>query len=561
VSIAAGTYDESVHIRISLTLLGAGTSGANDTVIDGASDNNPSIFIDGFDTNTPPVVTIKDLDVSGNSDDDGILVDDAEAHVIDCVVSNNDNDGIDIEDDSTSTVTGSTVNDNGNDGIVLDVERGDVVNAAQRQDDVLPSATVTDSTINGNQDGGVIVEEGEADVTDTTLDSNVGAGMVLDGTGTQGSLTTSTVSNTVPFTSDQDAPDAFGGGVLVFPGGSVTIGTSTIFGNTGQGVLSFVGDVTINNSTISGTIQPSDDGGQSGGQEDLPYGGIAVDDEVPSVARPGKGMFGRTELNDASARKAPPASSVTVTGTIDADNTTLADCNGDVTDGGYNLDSDGSCGWSATGSISNGKAKLGPLADNGGSTKTLLPAKGSDAIDQIPTGSANCSDSADDQRGMSRPQGEKCDIGAVEAAQPPIVFTPKKLPHGTVGKHYHAQITATGGLGAPYEFSLAPNSKPLPDGLTLHADGKIDGTPTEPGRFPITVSVDDPTLKHYVIVITAPATATPTSPVTPPTSGSIANTGANVAPLSLTGVSAIVAGVLLLLAGWTRTRPGRHRSH
>jgi parallel beta-helix repeat protein len=552
-----------VHIRISLTLKGAGTAGANDTVIDGAGDNSASIFVDGFDTNTPPVVTIKNLDVSGNSDNDGILIEDAEAHVIDCVVSHNDENGIDIEDQSTGTVTGSTVNDNGNEGIVLDVERGDVANSGQRQDDVLPSGTVTDSTVNGNLDGGVIVEVGDANVTDTTLDRNVGAGMVLDGAGAEGSLTTSTVSNTAPFTSDVDAPDAFGGGVLVFPGGTVTIDTSTIFGNTGQGVLSLEGTVTINNSTISGTIKPSDEGGQSGGVEDLPYGGIAIDDEVPSVARPGKTVFGRTALNNASARKAPPVSNVTVTGTIDADNTTVADCNGDVTDGGYNLDSDGSCAWSATGSISNGNAKLGPLANNGGVTKTLLPAKGSDAIDRIPTGSANCSKSADDQRGVSRPQGKKCDIGAVEATQPPIVFSPKKLPHGTVGKHYSVQITATGGLGAPYEFSLAPNSKPLPAGLTLHANGKINGTPTEPGRFPITVSVDDPTLKHYVIVIDASATSTPpTSPASPPTSGQIANTGAKVAPLSLTGVLAIAAGVLLLmLAGWTRTRPGRHRSH
>jgi hypothetical protein len=57
---------------------------------------------------------------------------------------------------------------------------------------------------------------------------------------------------------------------------------------------------------------------------------------------------------------------------------------------------------------------LGSLRDNGGLTMTLLPAAGSVAID-----SATCFDLdgepvAGDQRGVSRPQGDQCDVGAVE---------------------------------------------------------------------------------------------------------------------------------------------------
>ncbi|MFT3792023.1 MAG: choice-of-anchor Q domain-containing protein [Rudaea sp.] len=66
------------------------------------------------------------------------------------------------------------------------------------------------------------------------------------------------------------------------------------------------------------------------------------------------------------------------------------------TDNGGNLDAD---------------PKLGALADNGGATQTLLPGSGSAAID-----AGSCT-SAVDQRGIARPQGLGCDIGAVEVVQ------------------------------------------------------------------------------------------------------------------------------------------------
>lgn len=53
---------------------------------------------------------------------------------------------------------------------------------------------------------------------------------------------------------------------------------------------------------------------------------------------------------------------------------------------------------------------LGSLADNGGLTQTMLPGAGSAAIDA--GNNATCM--SEDQRGVSRPQGSACDIGAVE---------------------------------------------------------------------------------------------------------------------------------------------------
>src|SRR5262249_36151043 len=53
---------------------------------------------------------------------------------------------------------------------------------------------------------------------------------------------------------------------------------------------------------------------------------------------------------------------------------------------------------------------LGSLQDNGGFSLSLRPEIGSPAIDA--GNAANCP--ADDQRGIARPQGAQCDIGAVE---------------------------------------------------------------------------------------------------------------------------------------------------
>jgi hypothetical protein len=65
---------------------------------------------------------------------------------------------------------------------------------------------------------------------------------------------------------------------------------------------------------------------------------------------------------------------------------------------------------------------LGPLADNGGPTRTRLPAAAGPGVDAIPAGTAGLCDgtTATDQRGLPRPVGGSCDVGAVErqAADP-----------------------------------------------------------------------------------------------------------------------------------------------
>ena len=88
---------------------------------------------------------------------------------------------------------------------------------------------------------------------------------------------------------------------------------------------------------------------------------------------------------------------------------------------GHNLGSDASCGLLQAGDVQGLNALLGPLADNGGPTRTYLPLPGSPAID---TGTPDCL--ATDQRGLGRPSdggsgSAVCDKGSVEvaAAAPP----------------------------------------------------------------------------------------------------------------------------------------------
>ena len=87
---------------------------------------------------------------------------------------------------------------------------------------------------------------------------------------------------------------------------------------------------------------------------------------------------------------------------------------------GHNLDSLDECSFHGSGDLINTDPKLGPLADNGGPVATMGLLGGSPAIDA--GASAGCP--ATDARGVLRPVGLACDIGAFEVATPAAATRP-----------------------------------------------------------------------------------------------------------------------------------------
>lgn len=176
-------------------------------------------------------------------------------------------------------------------------------------------------------------------------------------------------------------------------------------------------------------------------------------------------------------------STVGVTGTILTGNTG-AECTGAVNDGGHNLTdgTGGPCGFSPARNDLVGDPQLGALTANGGPTDTRLPGPASPALDKIPADTSTtltdavsgapvalCGAGGSDQRGVGRPQGAQCDIGAVEAAQvAPTVDGPATADF-TVGSA--AVPVVYTGTGSP-KATLSASG--LPAGVTFTDNG--DGT-------------------------------------------------------------------------------------
>jgi hypothetical protein len=261
------------------------------------------------------------------------------------------------------------------------------------------------------QSGGGIRNEGELTIEESIVSHNrgsAGGGLFNDG---QLTLVNCTVSNNTAAGGDTYLECNTGGGIKNMVGVTTLINT-TVSDNTARGKggglhIACHGTLVLVNSTISGNNTTDNGGGvYINGVGEFTNSTIAN-----NSANNGGGVYVHGTREVGLVRGL-----LNYTNTIIADNTIsfveygTADCFlGDYASVGTNsnnLVENGGCDPAHS-----GDPQLAPLDDNDGDTQTHAPSPDSPAVNAIPTG-ACIVDS--DQRGLPRPSGAGCDIGAVE---------------------------------------------------------------------------------------------------------------------------------------------------
>ncbi len=347
-----------------------------------------------------------------------------------CVIrANHGCGGMGIDSSGSLTITACTIVDNASMwGTAAVVSMG--------------SLTVTDSLFEGNRadyggPGGAIYSSGPTLIMDSEFRNN--HALMIGAISSSGPLTlvrTVVAGNGVAAIKSRDLTlvDSWvtgnGGYATVQAGGHSAIIRSTIEGNTtwghldynGPAVYSYGDDLKVENSTIS----HNSGGGISGEAVSLInstvvgnrysryYGGLDGSGTVKNSV-----VAGNYSNPDRAAPETPD------------------DCHGSFVSGGHNfLGNAGGCPGIVDGvkgdvtgvewaqiveSEQRPWGRVPLTADNGGPTPTMALLPGSSAVDHIPP--EDCTDLegkplASDQRGIPRPQGAGCDVGAFELAAP-----------------------------------------------------------------------------------------------------------------------------------------------
>ena len=400
--------------------------------------------------------------------------------------------------------------------------------------------TVTGSTFSGNSapstagtSGGAINSSGTLNVSTSTFTGNTaqeGGGIFNQSTSAPVTVTDTTFSN--------NTATVFGGGAIVNVQGTTDVTRDTFTGNTGPGGGAIDNDATLN---ISDSTFTGNTGGTNGGGAIVNFGTTAI---TQATFSGNSSQYGANILNY-TGFTLTISMSIVANGQGGGPN-----CGGaqPVTDGGYNIDTGTSCGFStASHSLSNTQPQLGPLTGNGGPTQTMAVPSGSPAVDAIPSATVGCTGTTD-QRGITRPQGIGCDIGAYE-----LVQTGNGTPSVPTG------LTATGTTANSVSLSWSPSTG-NPSGYTVYRDGKSVGTTGGPAATTFTDNTVSPST-YYTYTVDAfsgnnhSAQSSPPVQATTPAPGGIAavqsgsvSTASQVTSTTITLSSPVHAGDLLV--GW-----------
>ena len=196
------------------------------------------------------------------------------------------------------------------------------------------------------------------------------------------------------------------GGAIKHSGSRIELVNCTVSGNTAMtngGGIHVTCDSTavLTNCTISGNTAEGGGAFTVKGQLELVH--CTITDNTAATADNGGGVYVRGVLS--------------YTNTLIANNHPGGDCTAERSLGGsqpggtIGINVHNLVGNGGGGSDYSGDPQPNLLADNGGETQTHALLSGSPAIDAIPAGECIVST---DQRGVPRPQGAACDIGAFE---------------------------------------------------------------------------------------------------------------------------------------------------
>ncbi|THG33985.1 right-handed parallel beta-helix repeat-containing protein [Glaciibacter flavus] len=215
--------------------------------------------------------------------------------------------------------------------------------------------------------------------------------------------------------------EAIGGPSMLFNnGGSLTVANSTLSNNSAQTIENQGGLLTIRGSTFTANIGPNPVIAQEGFAtiaNSTFAGNGTVLDSVSGSTTLLNDTFSGNQGSDGADIQLSSTGAVTAANTI-FDSSFSGSCSGNIIDNGHNMETGDTCGLGSD-SRSNTSPQLLGLAKNGGSTPTMdlattSPAR--DAGDDVTCQAAPVD--GVDQRGVYRPQGGHCDIGAVEANAP-----------------------------------------------------------------------------------------------------------------------------------------------
>jgi hypothetical protein len=292
---------------------------------------------------------------------------------------------------STLTISGSMTLDGSGQRVILDgQQQRQALSVSGGVFLTLKTLTIANGFVSG--DGGGIENHGTLTISNSVFSGNAAFG---NGGGVENTGTLRVSEST--FSGNSVAPGFGGGGVENT--GTLTISKSAFSGNTasgGGGIVSS-GTASISDSTFSGNSTNTGGGVENNG------GTLSISDSsfAGNFAFVGGGI--------------QTSGTIHISRSIVAGNTG-GDCNGALTDQGYNLSSDSTCGFTGAGSVQNIDPKLDPkgLQDNGGPTQTIGLQPDSPAVDRIRLGGGCPGGAATDQRGVPRPQGPACDVGPFE---------------------------------------------------------------------------------------------------------------------------------------------------